>query len=151
MSIGTRSFKFCLARLPTWMPQLARGGPTHLGDGAAHCFDDVLITSATAKIGREEIEYVVVGEVGIGFQRVHRQHQETRRAEPALKRMVLDECALHRMQIVAVGKTFDGADALALGLDREHQAGSDRVVVEDHGACAAYAMLATDMRSFQPP
>ena len=64
--------------------------------------------------------------------------------------MMLDECALHRMQLVAVGKAFDRADALALRLDREHQAGPDRLVVEDHGACTAHAVLATDVRSGQP-
>ena len=54
------------------------------------------------------------------------------------------------MQVVAVGKPFDGADALALGLHGEHQAGSDRLVVENHGACAADAVLAADMRAGEP-
>src|SRR5215472_18709761 len=54
------------------------------------------------------------------------------------------------MQIVAVGETFDRADALALGLDREHQAGPYCLIVEDHRACAADAVLAADMRSRQP-
>src|SRR5262249_3142536 len=73
-----------------------------------------------------------------------------RRAEPALQRMMLDERALYRVQLIAVGETFDRADALALGLDREHQAGPYRLVVEDHRARAADAVLAADMRPGQP-
>src|SRR5580700_2480481 len=49
------------------------------------------------------------------------------------------------MQPVAVGEPLDGADAAAVGLDREHQAGAHRIVVEDDGAGAADAVLAADM------
>ena len=61
-----------------------------------------------------------------------------------------DERVLHRMQLVAVRETFDRPDALAPRLDREHQAGPYRVIVEDHRARAAYAVLAADMRPGQP-
>src|SRR5262245_48487444 len=124
----------------------ARGLPTHLGDRAAHGLDDVLIAGAAAEIGREKIENVIIRQVGIRFQRVHRQHQETRRTEPALKRVMFDERALYRMQPVAVGETFDRADALALGLDREHQAGPYRLVVEDHRARATDTVLRSEER-----
>src|SRR5215467_9484326 len=126
-----------------------RGLPPHLGDRAAHGLDDVLIAGAAAQIGRQKIENIVVREVGVGLQRIHGQHQETRGAEPALKRVVLDECTLHGMQLIAIGEAFDRANALALGLDREHQAGSDRLVIEDHGTCPAYAVLTPDMRAGQ--
>src|SRR5260370_38712476 len=68
---------------------------THLGDHAAHGLDDVLIAGAAAEIGREKIEDVVIREVRIRFQRVHRQHQKTRRAESTRKDIVLNEWALH--------------------------------------------------------
>ena len=61
-----------------------------------------------------------------------------------------DECVLHRMQLLAVCKTFDRPDALAPRLDREHQARPYRLIVEDHGTCATDAVLATDMRPGQP-
>jgi len=61
-----------------------------------------------------------------------------------------DERVLHRMQFVAVRETFDRPDALALCLDREHQAGPYRLIVKDHGTCATDAVLATDMRPGQP-
>lgn len=61
-----------------------------------------------------------------------------------------DERALHRMQLVTVRKTFNRSDPLALRLHREHQAGPYRVIVEDHRACAAHAMLTADVRPCQP-
>src|SRR5262249_19195760 len=42
---------------------------------------------------------------------------------------------------------FDRPDLPAISLDREHQAGTDRLAVEDDGAGAADAMLAADMRA----
>ncbi len=44
----------------------------------------------------------------------------------------------------------DRADALALGLDREHQTGSDRLVLEYHGTCAAHTVLAPNVCAGQP-
>src|SRR4029450_3149827 len=49
------------------------------------------------------------------------------------------------MQLVAVGKPFDGPDALALRLDGEHQARTHGFIVEDHGAGPTDAVLAADM------
>ena len=43
------------------------------------------------------------------------------------------------------GQALDGADLLAVGLHREHQAGAHRLAVDDHGAGAADAVLAADM------
>src|SRR5260370_39920298 len=54
------------------------------------------------------------------------------------------------MQRIAVGKAFDGADSLSMGLDGEHQAGAQGLVVQDDGAGAAYAVLAADMGAGQP-
>ena len=63
---------------------------------------------------------------------------------------MIHEGLLHRMQLVAVGQTFDGADFLAVGLHREHQAGAHRLAVDDHGAGAADAVLAADMGAGLP-
>ena len=51
------------------------------------------------------------------------------------------------MQFVALGEALDGADVLAVGLHGEHEAGAHRLVVDDHGAGAADAVLAADMRA----
>ena len=50
----------------------------------------------------------------------------------------------------AVGEPFDRANLASLRLHREHQAGAHRLIVEDHRAGAADAMLATDMRAGLP-
>ena len=42
---------------------------------------------------------------------------------------------------------FDGGDAAAVGLRREHQARADGGAIDDHRAGAAHAMLAADMRA----
>src|SRR5262245_24549431 len=46
------------------------------------------------------------------------------------------------MQLGAAGEAFDGLDAAALALDRQHEAGELRLAVEQHGAGAALAELA---------
>ncbi len=51
-----------------------------------------------------------------------RRHDLTRRAIAALKRVVVDECLLHRMQTVAACEPLDRRDRLALGRNRERQA-----------------------------
>ena len=119
----------------------------HRVAGGTHRLDDVLVAGAAAEIGREHVEQLVVADVRIVLQRVRRQHQEARRAEAALQAVVVDEGLLQRMQLLAVGEPFDGADLPAVGLDREHQAGADRLAVEDDRAGAADAVLAADMRA----
>ena len=61
--------------------------------------------------------------------------------------MIFHEGALQRIEFVAVGKAFDGADLLALRLHREHQTGAHRIAVHQHRAGTADAVLAADMRA----
>ena len=111
----------------------------------AHGLDDVLIAGAAAQVRRQHVEQVVVADVRLALQHADRQHQKARRAEAALQAVVIHEGLLHRMQRVAIGQSFDGADFLALGLHGEHQAGAHRLAIDDHGAGAADAVLAADM------
>ena len=46
-------------------------------------------------------------------------------------------------------QSFHGGDFLSIGLHREHQAGAHRLTVEQHGAGAAHAVLAADVRAGQ--
>src|SRR5215470_7389261 len=122
----------------------------HLVARGAHRLDDVLIAGAATEIGREHVEQLLVIDIGILLQRIGGQHQEARRAEAALQRMMRDEGALQRMQVVGRAEPFDGADVLALRLYCEHQAGAHRLAINDHRAGAADAMLAADMRAGLP-
>src|ERR1700730_3595135 len=53
------------------------------------------------------------------------------------------------MQGLTVREPLDGANGTALRLDGKHQAGADRLAVEQHGAGAARAVLAARMRAGQ--
>ena len=116
----------------------------------AHGLDDVLIAGAAAQIRRQHVEQIVVADIRLALEHADRQHQEARRAEAALQAVVIHEGLLHRMQFVAVGQTLDGANFLAVGLHREHQAGAHRLAVDDHRAGAANAVLAADMGAGLP-
>ncbi len=56
---------------------------------------------------------------------------------------------LHRMQR-ARGHAFDGGDARAVGLRRQHQAGTHRRAVDQHGARAAVAVAAAFLGAGEP-
>src|SRR5690242_1343772 len=44
-------------------------------------------------------------------------------------------------------KPFHGAKLRAIGLDRKHQTSADGFIVQEHGACAADAVLTADVGS----
>ena len=72
------------------------------------------------------------------------------RAEPALEPVVLDERLLDRVQPVAAREPLDRRHLGALGLEREHRAALHRAPVDEHGAGAALARVAADVRAGQP-
>src|SRR6185437_13714095 len=85
----------------------------------------------------------------VDAQQIDRAHHHTGRAEAALQRMVLAEGGLHRMQLIAFGEAFDGGDAGAVHLGRQHGAALRRIAVDMDDAGAALAGVAADMRSGQ--
>ena len=75
-------------------------------------------------------------------------HEDACSTETALQGMVAAEGILQRRQTSRFGrKIFDRADMETVDLNRQRQAGSRRDAVDLHGAGAAYAVFATDMRS----
>ena len=91
---------------------------------------------------------VVVERPALAQQRV-RGHQETRRAETALQRMIFLERLLQRAERAIGRETFHRRELGLIRLYRQHQAGADRRAVMLHRATAAYAMLAADVGSGQ--
>ena len=83
------------------------------------------------------------------FKQILRRHQHARRAEPALQGVAIAERGLQISDLAAVGQSLDGLDRRAVGLHRQHQAGTNDLAVHAHGACTADPVLATDMRSGQ--
>ncbi len=104
--------------------------PVRLASGRrpADCLDDVLISGASAEIGRQELDQVFLGHIRVVFEGADDQHQKARSAKSALQRVIVDKGLLQGMQLVAVGKRFDGSYFAALRLMGEHQAGADRLV-----------------------
>ena len=60
---------------------------------------------------------------------------------------MLGERALQRMELIATREARHRADLLALRLHGEHQAGARRLATDEHGARAAHAVLAADVRA----
>src|SRR2546428_9929014 len=77
------------------------------------------------------------------------REQEPRSAESALQPVVLAERLLDGMEPLAVGQSLHGRDDGAVELDREEQAASHRLAVEQHRAGTAHAVLASDVRAGQ--
>src|SRR2546422_1357432 len=77
------------------------------------------------------------------------RHEDARRAEAALQPVSLAERGLKGMQRVAraVSEALHGLDLVAVRLDGEHEAGADRLAVQQHGAGAAHPVLASNVRS----
>ena len=75
------------------------------------------------------------------------RHDHARRAEAALQAVIVAECRLHRVQLVALGDAFDGGDVGAVGLSDQHGAGFHRPAIDMDDAGAALAGVASDMRA----
>ena len=81
---------------------------------------------------------------GVAVEERHQGHQESRGAEAALQTVRLPECLLQWIER-AVGRreTLDRRHRAAFRLHGEHQAGADRLAVDEHRARAADTVLAT--------
>jgi hypothetical protein len=64
-----------------------------------------------------------------------------RRTETALQRIVCDEGALDRLQLIALPKPLDGRDRWPLALDRQGQAALHGLVIQQDGASAALPQI----------
>jgi hypothetical protein len=93
----------------------------------------------------QDVDQLLLIEVWRFFEDTDCEHQKTRCAEAALQGMVPHERFLHRVQLVALLQSFDGADAVAVRLHGEHQTGAYRLIIDKHLAGAADAVLAADM------
>jgi hypothetical protein len=64
---------------------------------------------------------------------------------------MVDEGLLHRMQRpVRLGETLDRRDVTAFGRGGKREAGQHTPAVDDHGACAALAVVAALLGACQP-
>ena len=64
-------------------------------------------------------------------------------AVTALESVMFEKGLLYRMKVFTVGKAFDGGDLRAFGGEGEGEAGVDAAAVDEDGAGAALAVIAT--------
>src|SRR5215831_13343877 len=122
---GVRVTRRAIAAATVRRMRLARSLAAHLGGRIEHGADDLVVAGAAAEIAGEPVARLGLGRAGIAVEQRLGGDQQARRAEAALQRRMLEEFALQRMQAVAVRHALDGLDAMAFGLDRQHQAGAD--------------------------
>src|SRR5215831_13942871 len=79
-------------------------------------------------------------------RQISRGHEKSRGTETALEGMMVTKSLLNRRHLTVAREAFDGDQFGAIGLNREHQAGTDADPVEYHRARPAYTMLASEPR-----
>src|SRR6266446_6681070 len=110
-----------------------------------HRIDDGLIAGAAAVIaGEMRADLFAARNAAVG-QQFLRGEQHARRAITALQGVARDERFLQIGDLVRIGHAFDGVDARAVALHRQHQAAAHHHAVDAYAAGAAYAVLAADM------
>src|SRR5919198_3257024 len=107
-----------------------------------NCGDDAGICTATTDVAAHRLAYVVIARPPRLLHHCRRRHDLARGAVPALETIVLDECALHRMELVARRKSLDGRDALSLLHNGEGHARQDASALYVHGTRTALAVIA---------
>ena len=116
---------------------------------AAHGLDDPAVAGAAAQVAAEQVtDGFVIGMIG-GVRGAHRG-QQAGRAVAALQRVRIAEALLQRGQATLRGEPFDGGDLMPVGTDREGDAGSRRLPVEQDGAGTTNAVFTADMRAAEP-
>ncbi len=122
-----------------------RGSPTS-GRGE-HAVDDRLVARAATEVPRQRLAYLRLGRRRVLAEQRRHLHEEARRAEAALKGVLVTKRLLQRVHDLARGEALDRRDARAAGLHGEHETRAHRFAVEEHGARAAHAVLAPEVRA----
>src|SRR6185437_11080055 len=118
--------------------------------GVHHGAENLVVARAAAQIAGQPIPGFFLGRIGVAVEQRLGGDDKAGGAEPALKRGMLEEFLLHRVERIAVGDALDRRDRPPLGLDREHQARAGDVAVDDDGAGAAIARAAAFLAAGQP-
>ena len=117
---------------------------------AQHRLDDRVIARAAAVVPADRLaDGRRIGR-RVALQEIVRGEQHARRAEAALERVLRAEGLLELGDRAALGQALDRLDAAAVRLGGQHQAAAHGRAVHAHGARAAHAVLASDVRAGQP-
>src|SRR5207245_7972523 len=112
------------------------------GAGAAALRGDVQgggldpeMRAAPADVAFDRTADLTGGRPGGSLEQAPERHDLSRRAEPALERVVPDERGEERVRGIPAER-FDRLDRAARRLDGEHQAGGHGPAIDPHRACA---------------
>src|SRR5213592_4225028 len=117
----------------------------HLRGRVLHRFDDVHVPRAAADVPGDRPANVLLARIGVLCEESGRGEHHARRAEAALKAVLLVEALLYRMEPAGGREALDGRDLVPLRLDREHRAGLHGHSVEEHRARPAARRVAADV------
>jgi hypothetical protein len=112
-------------------------------------FKDLLIAGAASQITRECFFDLIASRRRMFVQQHLRSHQEPWRAVATLGGAEIGECVLQRMQPAVTDQPFDGCDTAAIAIHAEHQAGQNRLAVEQDSARTAFTQLAAVLGAAQ--
>ena len=87
--------------------------------------------------------------VGLSFKQIDSRQDHAGRAVAALQAVLLPESFLQGMEPTVVGQAFDRHDLGAVRLNREERARLGATPIDQHGAGAALARVAPDVRAGQ--
>ncbi len=123
----------------------ARGGILDIGLAVERVLDRA-ITGAAAEIALERCAEILA--LRLIKRRAGENH--ARGAEPALKRLRIEKRLLHRMRSAIGRKAFDGRDGMTIGAEGGDQATVHRLAIDQDGAGAAVAGVASLLDAEMP-
>jgi len=88
-------------------------------NGLLNCRDNVWVRTATTDVAAHQFPNLVGRSCTAFLDQTHSRTDLTRRAVPALKRVMFNECLLEGMELVSVAYAFDRRDLRAVFHDRQ--------------------------------
>ena len=111
---------------------------------------DFRVAGAAAEISRQGLTDLVARRLRILIQQHLCGEENSRDAIAALRRAEIGKSALQRMRFAILHHAFHGHDLGIHRFNAEHQARQHRLAVDEDGAGAAFAQLATMLRAGEP-
>ena len=94
-----------------------------------NCAYDLIVARAAAEIPRQGKSNFLIGRIRISVQQGLAGYQKPRCADTALQRCMFDKVGLQWMLSITVCQTLYGVHFPALGLDTQHETGTDQTAV----------------------
>src|SRR5260221_264240 len=107
-----------------------------------HRVNDFRVTRTAAQIPGEPLPHLVRAQACGALEESVSRQQHARRADPALRRAVLDERVLQGRQPATISQSLDCGDLAALNLASGDQTTVHDLAVDQHGAGAALTFAA---------